>query len=133
VFDNLFNLSATSPNEAFTAVAVLAEGAAYFLFYHLGKSMNARRPGQRNIGPRGLACIAVLVVAGWLARYYQANFIDAAVYATLSVREQGEYVGRLWRSAFIPAIALVGISAARAWRDKQERVAIARKAQQQQS
>ena len=113
-------------------MAICAEAVAYFVFYHLGKSMNAKRPGQRNVGPRALGCIAALVAAGWLARYYQANFIDTAVYATLSAREQGEMVGRLWRSAFIPAFILVAVSAARAWRDKQKRLAQARQTQQTQ-
>lgn len=133
MFENVLNLSPSSPNEAFTAVAIIVEAIAYFVFFHLGRSMNAKRPGQWNIGPRGLACIAVVVAAGWLGKYFQANFVDMTAYAAMSAREQGEYVGRFWRSAIIPAIVLIGIAAARAWRDKQQRLAIARAQQQQQS
>ena len=123
------DLNPNTPSEVITALAALCEGVAYLVFCQLGKSMNRRRPGQFNIGPRALGCIAVAVMAGWLVRYAQANLVDTAVYAALSAAEQGEYMGRLLRSIVVPAIIIIGVSAARAWRDKQERLAKARAAQ----
>ena len=115
------NLSPGAPTEALTAVSLAIEAAAYFIFYHLGRSMNAKRPGQWNIGPRGLACIASAVAAAWLMRYTHGLIINTEIYTAMQPSEQGAYLGSIWRSIYIPAIFIVGISAAKAWRDKQQR------------
>lgn len=127
----MFDLNPNTPREVITGVAFVIEAAAYYIFFRVGHSMNKKRPNQWNIGPRGLACIATAVAAAWLMRYTHGQIVESAVYTALSAREQGEYLGRIWRSIFIPAVMIIGISAARAWRDKQERIARARQAQQQ--
>ena len=124
----MFELNPNTPSEMITAVAVAVEAIAYMAFYHLGASMNNKRTGQWNIGPRGLACIATVVAAAWMIRYAQAHLVDTAAYAAMSAREQGEYLGRVLRSIVIPAIVIIGLSASKAWRDKQERNARARAA-----
>ena len=126
----MIDLSPSAPTEVLTATALAAEAAAYYIFYHLGVSMNRKRPGQWNIGPRGLACIATAVAAAWLMRYTHGQISQTDAYLGMQLSEQGAYLGRIWRSIYIPAVVIIGISAARAWRDKQERNARARQANQ---
>ena len=120
------NLSPNGPTEMLTFLSLALEAAAYFIFYYMGRSMNAKRPGQRNIGPRALACIATAVAAAWLMRYTHGLIVDTELYKALTAAEQGAYLGRIWRSVCVPAIVIIGLSAARAWRDKQQRIAQAR-------
>lgn len=126
----MIDLSPGAPSEVLTGISLVVEAAAYWIFYNLGRSMNAKRPGQWNIGPRALACIATAVAAAWLMRYVHSEISVTDIYTAMSGKEQGEYLGRLWRSIYIPAVIIIGISAARAWRDKQERNARARQAPQ---
>ena len=117
----MFDLNPNTPSEVITAIAIALEAFAYFAFYNLAKNTNRGREGKFTIGPRTLGCIGTVAIAVWLVRYAQSNLVDNAVYAALSAKEQGEYLGRVLRSVVIPAIVIVGISAARGWRDKQER------------
>jgi hypothetical protein len=125
----MIDLSPNASSEMLTGIAFIAEAAAYFMFYNMGRNMNARRPGRWNIGPRMLACIATAVVAGWLMRWSHGQISVTEVYTAMSGKEQGEYLGRIWRSIYIPALMIIGVSATRAWRDKQERNARARQQQ----
>lgn len=117
----MFDLNPSTPSEVITAVAAVLEVIAYFAFYHLAQTTNRGREGKFTIGPRALGCIGTAAVAVWMIRYAQANLIDTAVYAGLSAKEQGEYLGRVLRSIVVPALVIIGLAAARGWRDKQER------------
>ena len=118
----MFDFSPNTPSEMVTATAFIAEMAAYFAFYQIALVANRGR-AKTFVGPRMLGCIGTIVVAGLLIRYAQETMVDTAVYAALSPREQGEYLGRLLRSIVIPALVIVALAAARAWRDKQARLA----------
>lgn len=97
-----------------------ADFAIYWVFWRIGKMANEMR-NREVIAPRLLACMGVWILTTLFIWYTKANLIDPAIYDALSSREQGEYLGGLLRTAVFPAVLITGISAARAWRDAQER------------
>lgn len=113
-----FNIN---PHSDIVLVSVfVADFAIYWVFYQIGNVANTVR-NQDVIAPRLLGCIGILILTSffiWFARNY---LVDAAVYEAMSPREQGEYLGGLLRTAVFPAMIIIGISAARGWRDAQER------------
>lgn len=97
-----------------------ADFAIYWVFWRIAKVANTVR-NQEVIAPRLLACMGVGILTALFIWYTRTNLIDPAVYDALSPREQGEYLGGLMRTAVFPALVIIGISAARGWRDAQER------------
>lgn len=97
-----------------------ADFLIYWVFWQIGRMANTVR-NQEVIAPRLLACLGVGIVTALFIWYTRANLIDPAIYDAMTPREQGEYLGGLLRTAVFPALIIIGISAARAWRDAQER------------
>lgn len=105
-------------------VALLSVFAAdflmYWVFYRIARMANTVR-NQEVIAPRLFACIGIGIMTAFFVWFARTQLVDPAVYETLSSREQGEYLGGLLRTAVFPAALIIAISAARAWRDAQER------------
>ncbi|MBX6393498.1 MAG: hypothetical protein IRY96_08480 [Burkholderiales bacterium] len=97
-----------------------ADFAIYWVFYRIAVMANAMR-NREVIPPRLLACAGIVVLTALFIWYTRANLIDPVLYESMTPREQGEYLGGFLRTAVFPAILIIGISAARAWRDAQER------------
>jgi len=94
--------------------------AIYWVFYRIAKMANVMR-NHEVIAPRLLACMGILILAALFTWYARVHLVDPAAYNAMSPREQGEYLGGILRSAIFPAGLIIAISAARAWRDAQER------------
>lgn len=97
-----------------------ADFLMYWVFYRIARMANTIR-NREVIAPRLLACIGIGIMTAFFIWFARTQLIDPAVYETLSPREQGEYLGGLLRTAVFPAVLIIAISAARAWRDAQER------------
>ncbi|HLU77079.1 MAG TPA: hypothetical protein VKZ48_04135 [Burkholderiales bacterium] len=109
------------PGSDLVLVSVFAaDFAIYWVFWRIARMANTIR-NQEVIAPRLFACLGVGILTALFIWYTRANLIDPAIYDALSPREQGEYLGGLLRTAVFPALIIIGISAARAWRDAQER------------
>ncbi|HEY9379903.1 MAG TPA: hypothetical protein VIQ01_01520 [Burkholderiales bacterium] len=113
-----FNIN---PHSDVVLVSVFAaDFAIYWVFYRIAIMANTVR-GQEVIAPRLLACIGIVILTVFLMWFARVNLVDPVMYAALSAREQGEYLGGILRTAAFPAVMVIAISAARAWRDAQER------------
>lgn len=113
-----FNIN---PHSDVVLVGVFAaDFAIYWVFYQIAKVANTMR-GQEVIAPRLLACAGIAILTVLLVWFARVNLVDPVAYAAMSAREQGEYLGGILRTAVFPAVMIIAISAARAWRDAQER------------
>jgi hypothetical protein len=109
------------PHSDVVLVSVFAaDFLMYWVFYRIAWMANTIR-NREVIAPRLLACIGIGIMTAFFIWFARTQLIDPAVYETLSPREQGEYLGGLLRTAVFPAVLIIAISAARAWRDAQER------------
>lgn len=97
-----------------------ADFAIYWVFHRIAVMANTVR-NTEIIAPRLFACIGIGILTALFIWFARTQLVDPAVYEAMSAREQGEYLGGLLRTAVFPAVIIIGISAARAWRDAQER------------
>lgn len=97
-----------------------ADFLMYWVFYRIARMANTLR-NHEVIAPRLLACIGIGIITAFFIWFARTQLVDPAVYEALSPKEQGEYLGGLLRTAVFPAVLIIAISAARAWRDAQER------------
>lgn len=113
-----FNIN---PHSDVTLLGVFAaDFVMYWVFYQIARVANTLR-NQEVIAPRLLACIGIGIMTAFFVWFARTQLVDPAAYAAMTAREQGEYLGGLFRVAVFPAGLIIAISAARAWRDAQER------------